>query len=286
MASIRDIRRRIGVVKNIQQITNAMKMVAAARLRRAQDRAETARPYADKMFFMLESLSRAAKQVEHPLLEVRPEENIAVVVIGAERGLAGSYNPNLMRAVMEMLGDRDPSTVKLLLFGKRAINFFKKKPYEIVMDSSLPATNIQFADVRGAAASIREMFEAREVDAVYLVYAKFINAALQQPTALKLLPIAPPKGLEGEVMPTEYIFEPGAEELFGRLLPKYVDTQLFRAAVEAVASEHGARMTAMNAATNNAGEMIESLTLSYNKARQGAITKELLEIVGGAEALK
>lgn len=262
-----------------------MKMVAAARLRRAQERAETARPYADKMFFMLESLSRAANQVEHPLLEVRPEEKIAVIVIGAERGLAGSYNPNLMRAATEFLKGRDPETVKLLLFGRKAIAFFKRKPYEVVMSSSMPAANIQFADVRSATAKVREMFESREVDAVYLIYAKFVNAAIQRPTIVKLLPIEPPTG-EDLGMPTDYIFEPGADELFGRLLPKYVDTQVFRAAVEAVASEHGARMTAMSAATGNAGEMIDRLTLSYNKARQDSITKELLEIVGGAEALR
>jgi F-type H+-transporting ATPase subunit gamma len=287
---MRDIRRRIRVVKNIQQITNAMKMVAAARLRRAQERAEAARPYADKMFYMLESLSRAAilrqaQEVEHPLLEVRPEENIAAIVIGAERGLAGSYNASLMRAAVELLRGRDPGTVKLILFGRKAGSFLRRRPYPIVMSSSLAAANIQFADVRGAAAKVRELFASREVDAVYLVYAKFVNAAIQRPTVLKLLPIEPPGGKE-EAVPTEYIFEPDAEDLLGRLLPKYVDTQVFRAAVEAVASEHGARMTAMTAATSNAGEMIDTLTLSYNKARQAAITKELLEIVGGAEALR
>lgn len=289
MASLRDIRRRIGVVKNIQQITSAMKMVAAARLRRAQERAETARPYADKMLSMLESLSRAASQVEHPLLEVREEQKIAVIIIGAERGLAGSYNPNLMRAATEFLAGRDPESIKLLLFGRKAEAFFKRKPYEIVMSSGLPAANIQFADVRGAALKVREMFSNKEVDAVYLVYAKFINAAVQRPTVLKLLPIAPPEaqtGIEAEVQPKEFIFEPDANQLLGRLLPRYVDTQVFRAAVEAVASEHGARMTAMNSATTNAGEVIDTLTLQYNKARQATITKELLEIVGGAEALK
>jgi len=285
MASMRDIRRRIRVVKNIQQITNAMKMVAAARLRRAQDRAESARPYAEKMFLMLENLSRVARQVEHPLLEVRDEENIAVIIIGAERGLAGSYNINLMRTALELMKDREPMTVNLITFGKKATAFFRKRQYPVIMSESLPATNIQFADIRPAAEEVRELFETRQVDAVYLVYAKFINAAVQQPTVLKLLPIAPPGG-EDDKHTADYIFEPDAEHLFGRLLPSYVDTQIFHAAVEAVASEHGARMTAMSAATSNAGEVIDNLTLSYNKARQYAITKELLEIVGGAEALK
>jgi F-type H+-transporting ATPase subunit gamma len=282
---MRDIRRRIRVVKNIQQITNAMKMVSAARLRRAQDRAESARPYADKMFSMLESLSRAASQVEHPLLEVRPEQNVAVVVIGAERGLAGSYNVNLMRSVVELLRERDPSTVKLLVLGRRAVTFLRRLKFDIIMSGDLPAANIQFADVRAIASKVRNLFASKEVDAVYLVYAKFINAAVQQPTTLKLLPIQPPSG-EDIGSPTEYVFEPDAESLFARLLPSYVDTQVFRAAVEAVASEHGARMTAMTLATKNAGDVIDNLTLSYNKARQDAITKELLEIVGGAEALR
>ena len=285
MASMRDIRRRIRVVKNIQQITNAMKMVAAARLRRAQARAESARPYADKMYSMLESLSRAANEVEHPLLEVRPEENIAVIIIGAERGLAGSYNVNIMRAAAELLRGREPSSVRVLVFGRRAGTFMRRRPYPIEMTYGLPASNIQFADVREAAVRIRELFAAKEVDAVYLVYAKFINAATQKPTLLKLLPIQRPSG-EDLGAATEYIFEPGASHLFVRLLPRYVDTQIFRAAVEAVASEHSARMTAMTSATTNAGEVIDDLTLSYNKARQAAITKELLEIVGGAEALK
>jgi len=285
MATMRDIRRRIRVVKNIQQITNAMKMVAAARLRRAQDRAEAARPYADKMFFMLESLSRAAEQVEHPLLEIRPEERIAAIVIGAERGLAGSYNVSLMRAALDLLAGRDPATVQLIVFGRKAASFLRRRPYEIVMSSSLPATDLQFADVRAAAAKVREMFASRQVDAVYLAYARFINAATQRPTVVKLLPIARPGAEEG-IAPTEYIFEPEAGVLLGRLLPRYVDTQIFRAALEAVASEHGARMTAMTAATSNAEEMIDNLTLSYNKARQAAITKELLEITAGAEALR
>lgn len=284
MASIRDIRRRIRVVKNIQQITNAMKMVAAARLRRSQERAETARPYADKMFFMLESLSRAAKDVQHPLLEVRPEQNIAVIVIGGERGMAGSYNSNLMKKAMELLKERDPETVKMILFGRKTWAFFRKKPYQVMLSDSLPAKDIQFADIRSAASMVRQLFETETVDAVYLVYAKFINAALQKPTVLKLLPIAPPAGEEDNVG-TDYMFEPNAKHLFSRLLPKYVDTQLFRAAVESIASEYGARMTSMTAATGNAEEMISSLTLQYNKARQTAITKELLEIVGGADAL-
>lgn len=284
MAGIRDIRRRIRVVKNIQQITNAMKMVAAARLRRAQERAESARPYADKMMLMLKSLTGSMESIEHPLLELRPENNAAIIVIGAERGLAGSYNANIMKQAMEIIKDRDPSSVRLILLGKKAYGFFRKKGYPIELHSPLPASNIRFADVSGAAQRARDLFASKKVDAVYLVYAKFINAAVQKPTVLRILPVEPQQE-EKDSGVVEYIFEPEPARLFASLLPSYVDTQVFRAAVEAVASEHGARMTAMTAATNNAGDMIDSLTLAYNKARQAAITKELLDIVGGAEAL-
>ena len=286
MATMRDIRRRIRVVKNIQQLTNAMKMVAAARLKKAQNRAEAARPYAEKMQEAMRSLSVAAQQVEHPLLEVRPEERIAVVIIGADRGLAGAYNVNIMRKAMELIRGWQPENVKLLLAGKRAAAYFRRQPYEIVAALNVPASNVTFSDIRDITTKLRALFEQRQVDAVYLVYARFVTAMTQRPTVLKILPIEPDENLVGETIPTEYIFEPAPVRLFADLLPRYVDTQVYRALVEAVASEQGARMTAMSAATKNAGEMIENLTLSYNKARQAAITKELTEIVAGAEALK
>jgi len=283
MASIRDIRQRIKVVRNIQKITNAMKMVAAARLKKAQDRAVAARPYADTMGQVMENLSRAAASVDHPLLRVRPEEKIGVIVIGADRGLAGSYNSNVMRATARFLKDREPDTVSLVLLGRKAMDFFKRRKHPVAATLSVPTSNVTFADIRPVAAKVREMFESADVDAVYLIYSQFVTAMTQRPTVLKLLPIEP---AAGELEPSgEFIFEPAADQLFGALLPRYVDTQIYRALVEAVASEHGARMTAMSAATNNAADMIESLSLTYNKVRQAAITKELLEIVGGAEAL-
>jgi len=280
---MRDIRQRIKVVKNIQKITNAMKMVAAARLKKAQDRAQSARPYANTMNQVMANLAHVAESVDHPLLQVRPEENIAVIVIGADRGLAGSYNSNLMRMTMEFLRGRETDTVRLVLLGRKAMDFFKRRSYQVAATLSAPTSNVTFADIRPIAAKVRELFESTEVDAVYLVYSQFVTAMTQRPTILKLLPIEP---IAEEMEPSgEFIFEPGAEQLFGRLLPRYVDTQIYRALVEAVASEHGARMTAMSAATSNAAEMIDTLSLSYNKARQAAITKELLEVVGGAEAL-
>lgn len=284
MPSTKDIRRRIRVVKNIEKITSAMKMVAAARLRKAQERAEAARPYAEKMREVMGNLASSVGEIEHPLLEVREERNVAFVVIGADRGLAGSYNGNVMQKAVREIGDRPTDSVKLVLVGKKAVAFFKKRPFEIVTELTPPGSDVAFADIRGVTTQVRGMFESREVDAVYLVYAKFLSPMRQDPTVVKLLPMSAPVG--GEAAQADFIFEPQAEQLLGALLPRYVDTQVYQALVESQASEHGARMTAMSAATKNAGEMIDALTLQYNKARQSAITTEIMEIVSGAEALK
>jgi len=284
MASARDIRRRIRAVKNIEKITNAMKMVAAARLKKAQSRAEAARPYAQKIREVMANLAASAGDIQHPLLAQREEQRVAFVIIGAERGLAGSYNANVMNAALHAIGDRDPSDVKLVLMGRKAVGFFRRKPYEIVARLESPSGEVLFGDVRRVTAQVRNMFEHAEVDAVYLVYARFITAMRQQPTVVKLLPMVRPSA--EEVAPPEFEFEPSARELLGVLLPRYIDTQVYQALVEAQASEQGARMTAMSAATQNAGEMIETLTLAYNKARQAAITKEITEIVTSAEAQK
>ena len=284
MATLRDVRRRIKSVKNIEQITNAMQMVAAARLRRAQEAAVSSRPYAEQMQKVIATLSSAAQTVEHPLLEVRPETNIAVVVIGGERGLCGSYNVNVFRQLQELLRERDPGTVKLIAFGKKLISHLRKLPYPVEMTQLLPERQAGFADIRNVAMTVRGMFESHKVDAVYLLYARFISPMLQRPTVIRLLPVEKPA--QAEEAPAEYIFEPEPAKLLSDLLPRYIDTLIYRALVEAIASEHGARMTAMSAATTNAGDMIETLTLAYNKARQSAITKELLDIVGAAEALK
>ena len=292
MATAKDIRRRIRTVKNIEKITNAMKMVAAARLKKAQSRAEAARPYAEKMRVVLANLAASAGEITHPLLEVREEKRTAFVVIGADRGLAGSYNSNVMHTAIREISDRDPHDVKLILAGKKALAFFKRKPYEVVATLQPSGKEVSFTDLRELAQKVRSLFESREVDAVYLIYAKFISPMRQEPKAIKLLPMAAPShdGAGFEIpphhqAPAEFIFEPEAGELLARLLPRYVDTEIYQALVESQASEHGARMTAMSAATKNAGEMIDTLTLAYNKARQAAITKEIVEIVSGAAAL-
>jgi F-type H+-transporting ATPase subunit gamma len=288
MATLREIRNRIRTVKNIEKITQAMKMVAAARLNRAQARVQAARPYAEMMHEVMQRLARAAGEVEHPLLEIREERNIAVIVLTSDRGLAGSYNTNLVRKAMELLRPRDPATVRLLLLGRKCIQAFRRQPYQVILQEGLNASDVSMSDVESVVQVVRELFESAAVDAVYVVYSRFVSPSTQVPTILPLLPLRPPAPAEGEgtAFAEDIIFEPAADELLARLLPRYVNTQLYRALVEAVASEHGARMISMSAATTNAGEMIERLTLSMNRARQAAITKEISEIVGGAEALK
>jgi F-type H+-transporting ATPase subunit gamma len=289
MATMREIRTRIRTVRNIEKITRAMKLVAAARLKRAQGRVEAARPYAERMEQMMRQLSTAAAGIEHPLLETREERNVAVVVISSDRGLCGSYNTNLFRQAMAFLRPRDPETVKLLLIGRKAQQFFRRHRYPVVEARPLGSgADLSFAEIQPIVRTLRTMFETEEVDGVYVVYQRFQSAMTQVPTVLPLLPLTPPEGEEEAAggMAGEMIFEPGPEELLGRLLPRYVDTQVFRTIAEAIASEHGARMTSMSAATENAGQMIDTLTLSLNRARQAAITKEIAEIVSGAEALK
>ncbi len=292
MASMREIRTRIRTVKNIEKITRAMKLVAAARLKRAQGRVEAARPYAEKMEQMMRQLSAAGAAFSHPLLEVREERNVALLVISSDRGLCGSYNTNLFRQTTQFLRGRDPETVRLLLLGKKAQQFFRRQPYTVIESHPLgTGTSLTFADVQPLVQTMRRMFEGGEVDGVYIAYQRFQSAMTQVPTVLPLLPLTPPEEAEEVVQDVaarggEMIFEPSPEDLLGRLLPRYVDTQVFRTVAEAMASEHGARMTSMTAATENAGQMIDNLTLTLNRARQAAITKEIAEIVSGAEALK
>lgn len=313
MATLREIRSRINTVKNIQKITQAMKLVAAARLNKAQQRVQAARPYAEMMQQVMEQLSTAAGEISHPLLEVREERNIAAIIMTSDRGLCGSYNTNLVRKAMELLRPRDPATVRLVMMGRKGAAFFRRQRYPVELQLPLNASDASFADVVPAVHKVRELFESGQVDAVYLVYSRFVNPATQTPTILQLLPLkqeavsggaapggdppasrVPGAATQGTGAPSRttgqssdmIIFEPAADQILSRLLPRYVDTQVYRALVEAVASEHGARMVSMTAATQNAGDMIDRLTLQRNRARQAAITKEIAEIVGGAEALK
>jgi F-type H+-transporting ATPase subunit gamma len=297
---MRDVRRRIRTVRNIQEITKALKMVAAARLQKAESRAKAARPYAEEMVAVMGHLAHATESgdVVHPLLEVRQPVNIGVLVITSDRGMAGSYNTNIIRRTSEIAKRYDKDRLKFITVGKKGRAFFGKQGYDIIANYDMPGSEVTIADARAISRTIRDMFESREIDLVQTVYTQFHSAIRQRVTDQQLLPVVTqraeeisPARLLGEktgetAAAEEYIFEPEPAVLLGRLLPRYVDIQVYRAMMESLASEHGARMTSMSTATDNAGEMIERLTLEFNRARQGAITRELIEIVSGAEALK
>ncbi len=284
MANAKDIRRRIRTVNNIEKITAAMKMVAAARLRKAQELAESARPYATKMREVMSSLAANSGDITHPLLEVREPNKVGYLVVGGERGLAGSYNVNLASAALKAMDNKPTESVDLVVVGKKAIQFFSKQPYRILDIMEAPSSGISFPDVARITGLLAGMFEHEELDEVNLVYSRFVSPMVQQPVVVRLLPM---ETVESDAaLQSEFIFEPDAAHLLGKLLPRYLETLVYQALVEAQASEQGARMTAMSAASKNAGEMIDSLTMAYNKARQAGITSEILEIVSGAEALR
>ena len=289
MATIRQVRSRIKVSKNIQQITKAMKMVAAARLKRAQDRVQAARPYARAMREMMTSLARAAgDSAEQPGMEKRAPRNIGFLIVTSDRGLAGSYNSSLLRKVVELLKDYDKDRVKLYVAGRKGIAFLKRRGYNVVQEFAFANTGVTYADARDITRIIREDFQNGQIDQLFMVYNRFLSAISQKPTDVQLLPIQTPDADDTAATDQveDYIFEPSAEALLGALMSRYLEGQTYQALLEATASEHGARMTAMSSATDNAGKMITSLTLQLNRARQAGITREISEIVGGAEALK
>jgi len=285
MATLKEIRGRIKAAKNIQQITKAMKLVAAARLKKATDRVLEARPYADKLRGVMQSLSSAGELPSHPLLESRPINRVALILLTSDRGLAGSYNTGLLRKAADFAKE---STVPVRFFtvGKKGTQFFGRRNYDIVHSMSVPSSGARLEDAIEVTRRARELFESGEVDAVYVCYAKFFSAIRQVPQIVQLLPIEAP-AIEGEAaaQATEFQFEPEPAQLLNTLLPRYFQTLVWQSMLEATASEFGARMTAMTSATDNAGKMIQRLTLRANRERQAAITTEILEVVGGAEAL-
>ena len=288
MATIRQLRQRRKVAQNIQQITKAMKMVAAARLKRAQDRVTAARPYAATMREMMTSLSGAvSSEVQHPLLAARTPQNVGYLIVTSDRGLAGSYNSAILRKATEILREYDKSRVKLYLAGRKGIQFFRRRGFNIAEEFTLNNTGVTFEEAKRITRAMWADFEAEKIDRLVIVYTKFSSAISQKPVDAQLLPIQPPSA-EGAApeLDEDYIFEPSAEVLLDALLPRYVEGQVYQALLESVASEHGARMTAMSSATDNAAKMIGTLTLFINRARQAGITREISEIVGGAEALK
>jgi len=288
MATLKAIRKRISSVRNTQQITKARKMVSAAKLRRAQEAAVAARPYAEKMTELLKNVAARVAIEAHPLLQTREEKKIDLVLFTSDRGLCGGYNANLIRAAEAFIRRHAPDKeVELTLVGRKGADHFRRRRAPIA-DRYL---NVLATAPDELAAAIGQKlisrFINRETDAVYILYSHFRSALSQVPTLEKLLPVSLSETNDAAAQQlTEYLYEPGIEQLLASLLPRITDVAVQRALLEATASEHGARMTAMDSATSNASKMIGSLTLQMNRARQASITRELMEIVGTAEALK
>lgn len=289
MPSLKAIRNRIRSVKNTQQITRAMKMVAASRLRRAQDAVLSARPFSQMLARVLAELVRRDALGSHPLLQARPMERVELVVLTSDRGMCGGFNANVLRAAQRFLLENEDQVerVSLRTIGRKGHEFFRRRNANIREHHAGLLAHLEAARAEEIADELTALYLNREVDAVLLIYNEFVSAVTQRVKTVKLLPIEP--GPVAEVAPaasTEFLFEPSAEEVVSSLLPRYVANQMWQALLESVAAENAARMTAMESATNNAADMIERLTLQYNRTRQAMITKELVEIVSGAEALK
>jgi F-type H+-transporting ATPase subunit gamma len=289
MATLRDIQRRIRSVQSTQKITRAMKLVAAAKLRRAQERILAARPYAAKMGELLGNLVSAAgggDGAQHPLLEQREGPRRQIVIITADKGLAGAFNTNVIRRALEFVRQSNTAEVTLVVVGRKARDFYRRRQWTIKRDMIGFWDRLAYAHAAELADYFMQQYLDGEVDEVHLVYNEFRSVVSQRAVREQLLPIPRTAEGEGDTAAVDYIYEPSPAAILGELLPRHVRTQVFRALMESLAGEYGARMTAMEAATKNAKEMIDVLTIQYNKARQEKITKELLDIVGGAEALK
>ncbi|MBI5582983.1 MAG: ATP synthase F1 subunit gamma [Deltaproteobacteria bacterium] len=289
MATLRDIRRKIGAVKKTQQITKAMNMVAASKLRGAQMRMENFRPYASKFLEVINNLSSRIDPESFPLMAQRPVKKVELISLTSDRGLCGSFNVNLINTAEKFLKTKvqEQVAVNLVTVGKKGSDYFRRRKAEVRKAYTDLFNSFDMTTAAGIGQDSMENFLLGNADEVYLLYGQFINMGIQRPVLQKLLPIAPPAGAEGPAGGgPDYLFEPSPEAIFNELLPRYVNVQIYRGLLENAASEQAARMTAMDNATRNCKELVNSLTLIYNKARQSAITKELMDIVGGAEALK
>lgn len=279
----REIKRRINSVKNTRQITKAMKMVAAAKLRRAQEQAEAARPYAKKIQEVIASIASGTSGVKHPMLQVRPVKKTGYIVITSDRGLAGGYNGNMIRKVVQTIRENhnSPDEYALFVVGRKGRDFFKKRNYPIIEEVTGLPESPKYSDIKTIATKAVQLFADEQIDELYLCYNEFKSAISQTPVVTRLLPLQSVGEADRSV---SYEYEPSAEEVLAELLPRYAETLVYSALLDAKASEHGARMTAMGSATDNATEMIQKLTLSFNRARQASITQEISEIVAGANA--
>ena len=290
MATLREVRKRIRSVVSTQRITSAMEMVAAAKLRRAQQRIEQARPYADKMDQMLSHLASASTgEIIHPYFEEREPRKKTLVVIASDRGLCGSFNSNIIRRASQWIEAADGAEKELVLLGKKGNDFFKRRPTPVIRYWGDWSGVLDYNRARDIVRFLTDRFVAGETDRINLLYTQFVSSSKYRVISEDYLPVPRPEvpeQHEEETGALDYIFEPNAEKIYAALMPGYAATKLVTAMADSFASEHGSRMIAMNGATKNAGEMIDSLTLEYNKARQAQITNELLDVVSGAEALK
>lgn len=285
MATLKAIRRRISSVRNIQQITNAMRMISAARLRRAQEAAVAARPYAEKLEAVLQNLATQSQTVNHPFLIGREEKKIDLMLFTSDRGLCGGFNSSLIRAAEAFIREHPAQEVTLSFVGRRGLDYFRRREAPTAKEHINLGGKYTSTLAHDIGVEMADRFTSGEADGFYILYARFRSALVQTPTIDQVLPVIP-KEPDAEQMPLDYLYEPTAQGLLSSLLARYVDMLLYRAMLESVASEHGARMTAMESATNNAVDMIDTLTLDMNRARQASITSELLEIVATGESLK
>ncbi|EPR43848.1 ATP synthase gamma chain [Desulfovibrio sp. X2] len=289
MPSLKDVKNKINAVKKTKQITKAMNMVASAKLRNAQSRIERFRPYAEKFYEMLGDLAAGADPSVHPLLERREEvKTVGILVVSSDRGLCGSFNTNLSQTARKLADEKkaEGKTVKLYCVGKKARDFFRRRGYDIAMALGDKMNSFDFSLANQLGLEVIGAYMRGELDEVHLVFGEFFSIARQVPHAMAILPMQGATEGESKGSSVEYIYEPSVEGLLAELLPRFIKVQIYRGLLDTSCSEHAARMSAMDNATKNCDDMIGSLTLAYNKARQATITKELMDIVGGAEALK
>jgi|SRR5437870_2304384 F-type H+-transporting ATPase subunit gamma len=296
MPNLLDIRRRLKSVKNTQQITKAMKMVSAAKLKRAQDRVVTARPFANKMMAVLSELAGTTDEnFHHPLLDVREDERYLVVLVTADKGLCGAFNTNLIKAAQAFIRDHPGKRIEVLAIGRKGRDFYRRRDSMLVGEyvGLTGKGRVEFSEALEVAHDVIKRFtEEKEIDKAFVIYNEFKSVLQQRVMVEQLLPVSRATAKTEETTSTaqpltlvDYIYEQPPSEIFSRLLPRLVETQIFRALLESVASEHGARMTAMDSASKNARELIDSLTLNMNRVRQAAITNEIIEVVSGSAAL-
>lgn len=287
MPTLRDVKKRIKSVISTKRITKAMEMVAASKLRRAQQRVEQARPYSDKLDLMLSHLATASSEdISHPYFEERDIKKKTLVIIASDRGLCGSYNGNVLRKASKWLEENNKFDIEIVTVGKKVNDFFKRREWEIVENFADWGGVIDYDKVRAISKLLTGRFLNGETDEINIIYTQFISTVKYKMSIDKYLPIARPEIDEEAGFNMGYIFEPDPETIYDSILPNYATSKMIMSVAEALASEHGSRMMAMSNATTNAEEMVDNLTLDYNKARQAQITKELLEVISGAEALK